>query len=81
MTRSTSLEKIWGSLIKAKSGEKRSMKCLRLKMFLRRPSKFHVIVEKDVNDILKDEDASTVSAVDLSEPRRLNPAQQEGYLG
>ena len=57
------------------------MKCLRLKMFLRRPSKFHVIVEKDENDILEGEDASAVTAADLSGPSSLNHALIEGSLG
>ena len=80
---STSLRKTWGSEMKMMSGLWSSVKYLRLKAFLLRPSKFQVIAVKDeVGEGLDEvsEEASTVK-VELSVTTSLKENCSKGRQG
>ena len=80
---STSLRKTWGSEMKMMSGLWSSVKYLRLKAFLLRPSKFQVIAVKDEVDddlVIVSEEASTVE-VELSVTTSLKENCSEDHPG
>ena len=75
MTRSKSFAKICGSLRKTRSGWWASMKCLRLKIFLPRPSIFQVRATKELveekEESVDSGDGASAKVAELSDPMSL----------